>query len=154
MKYDGPIDVARHVLRSEGCARGLFKGLVPTLAREVPGNVVMFGVYEATKEAMACGGGGQDTSSSQLGRGGARRPVRVPDGRDEERGPGGRLQEPEVLGLRGRGTEDPRRRRGEGTVQGVRPGHGAQRPGQRHLLLGVRGDPVGAGMGAVMVCFA
>ncbi|KQJ97911.1 mitochondrial carnitine/acylcarnitine carrier-like protein isoform X2 [Brachypodium distachyon] len=63
-KYGGPMDVARHVLRSEGGVRGLFKGLGPTLAREVPGNAVMFGVYEATKQAMA---GGQDTSG--LGRG-------------------------------------------------------------------------------------
>ncbi|CAN6311793.1 unnamed protein product [Urochloa humidicola] len=66
VKYGGPIDVARHVLRSEGGARGLFKGLVPTLAREVPGNAIMFGVYEAIKLALAAGGG-QDTS--ELGRG-------------------------------------------------------------------------------------
>ncbi|XP_047055773.1 mitochondrial carnitine/acylcarnitine carrier-like protein [Lolium rigidum] len=64
VKYGGPMDVARHVLRSEGGVRGLFKGLVPTMAREVPGNAVMFGVYEATKQYMA---GGQDTSG--LGRG-------------------------------------------------------------------------------------
>ncbi|XP_042512899.1 mitochondrial carnitine/acylcarnitine carrier-like protein [Macadamia integrifolia] len=63
-KYGGPMDVARHVLRSEGGTRGLFKGLVPTLAREVPGNAVMFGVYEGFKMFLA---GGQDTSS--LGRG-------------------------------------------------------------------------------------
>ncbi|GLU05420.1 hypothetical protein SLE2022_225220 [Rubroshorea leprosula] len=62
--YGGPLDVAKHVLRSEGGTRGLFKGLVPTLAREVPGNAVMFGVYEAVKQFMA---GGQDTS--KLGRG-------------------------------------------------------------------------------------
>ncbi|OEL26752.1 Mitochondrial carnitine/acylcarnitine carrier-like protein [Dichanthelium oligosanthes] len=64
VKYGGPMDVARHVLRSEGGARGLFKGLFPTLAREVPGNALMFGVYEAIKQVIA---GGQDTS--QLGRG-------------------------------------------------------------------------------------
>ncbi|CAL4915716.1 unnamed protein product [Urochloa decumbens] len=70
-KYGGPVDVARHVLRSEGGARGLFKGLVPTLAREVPGNAIMFGVYEATKRALAAAaaGGEEDTSSEQLGRG-------------------------------------------------------------------------------------
>ncbi|CAN6300046.1 unnamed protein product [Urochloa humidicola] len=66
VKYGGPMDVARHVLRSEGGTRGLFKGLVPTLAREVPGNAVMFGMYEATKRAVAAAGG-QDTS--ELGRG-------------------------------------------------------------------------------------
>ncbi|KAH7578637.1 hypothetical protein JRO89_XS01G0408600 [Xanthoceras sorbifolium] len=64
VKYGGPMDVARHVLRSEGGASGLFKGLVPTMAREIPGNAAMFGVYEAVKQFMA---GGQDTS--QLGRG-------------------------------------------------------------------------------------
>lgn len=63
-RYSGPMDVARHVIRSEGGAAGLFKGLTPTLMREVPGNAAMFGVYEATKQLMA---GGRDTS--ELGRG-------------------------------------------------------------------------------------
>lgn len=64
VKYGGPMDVARHVLKSEGGVVGLFKGLVPTLAREVPGNAIMFGVYEGFKQFLA---GGSDTS--QLGRG-------------------------------------------------------------------------------------
>ncbi|KAJ1395620.1 Mitochondrial substrate/solute carrier [Sesbania bispinosa] len=64
VKYGGPMDVARHVLRSEGGTIGLFKGLVPTMAREVPGNAAMFGVYEAFKQLLA---GGTDTSG--LGRG-------------------------------------------------------------------------------------
>ncbi|EEF42425.1 mitochondrial carnitine/acylcarnitine carrier-like protein [Ricinus communis] len=64
VKYGGPMDVARHVLKSEGGMRGLFKGLVPTLGREVPGNAIMFGVYELLKQSLA---GGHDTS--QLGRG-------------------------------------------------------------------------------------
>ncbi|KAJ4958590.1 hypothetical protein NE237_025701 [Protea cynaroides] len=63
MKYGGPMDVVKHVLGEAG-VRGLFKGLVPTMAREVPGNAVMFGVYEALKQHFA---GGQDTSG--LGRG-------------------------------------------------------------------------------------
>lgn len=63
VKYGGPMDVARHVL-SEAGVRGLFKGLVPTLAREVPGNAAMFGVYEAVKQYIA---DGKDTST--LGRG-------------------------------------------------------------------------------------
>ncbi|XP_065878983.1 mitochondrial carnitine/acylcarnitine carrier-like protein [Euphorbia lathyris] len=64
VKYGGPMDVARHVLKSEGGMRGLFKGLVPTLGREVPGNAAMFGTYELLKKYLA---GGEDTS--QLGRG-------------------------------------------------------------------------------------
>lgn len=64
VKYNGPMDVGRHVLQSEGGIAGLFRGLTPTLMREVPGNAVMFGVYEAIKQFLA---GGQDTSS--LGRG-------------------------------------------------------------------------------------
>lgn len=64
VKYGGPMDVAKHVLKSEGGARGLFKGLVPTMGREIPGNALMFGVYELVKQRFA---GGQDTS--QLGRG-------------------------------------------------------------------------------------
>jgi solute carrier family 25 carnitine/acylcarnitine transporter 20/29 len=63
IKHNGPIDVAKHVLRYDG-ARGLFKGLIPTLSRDVPGNAIAFGVYEALKQFMA---GGPDTS--QLGMG-------------------------------------------------------------------------------------
>eukprot|EP01018_Ginkgo_biloba_P006354 Gb_41789 [translate_table: standard] len=64
VKYDGPIDVARQVLRSEGSVRGFFKGMIPTFCREVPGNALLFGIYEGLKQFMA---GGHDTS--QLGRG-------------------------------------------------------------------------------------
>ncbi|KAJ0666148.1 putative mitochondrial carrier domain superfamily [Helianthus annuus] len=64
VKYGGPMDVAKQVLRSEGGVRGLYKGLFPTFAREVPGNATMFGVYEYLKQYMA---GGTDTSG--LGRG-------------------------------------------------------------------------------------
>ncbi|KAL6985782.1 hypothetical protein U1Q18_019155 [Sarracenia purpurea var. burkii] len=64
VKYGGPMDVGRQVLRSEGGVRGLFKGLVPTMAREIPGNAVMFGVYETLKKFLA---EGEDTSN--LGRG-------------------------------------------------------------------------------------
>lgn len=50
VRYTGPIDVARHVIRMEGGSLALFKGLTPTLMREVPGNAAMFGAYEATKQ--------------------------------------------------------------------------------------------------------
>jgi len=55
VQYSGPFDVARHVLRSEGGVLGLYKGLTPTLMREVPGNAAMFGAYEATKQYLAGG---------------------------------------------------------------------------------------------------
>lgn len=58
------MDVARKILHSEGGVRGVFKGLFPTMAREVPGNAIMFCVYEAMKQYLA---GGPDTCS--LGRG-------------------------------------------------------------------------------------
>lgn len=64
LKYSGPMDVAKQVLRSEGGTKGLFKGFFPTMAREIPGNATMFGVYEALKQYLA---GGTDTSG--LGRG-------------------------------------------------------------------------------------
>lgn len=60
VKYEGSWDVIKQVMKSEeGLMRGLFKGLVPTMAREVPGNALMFGVYEAVKQYLA---GGRDTS--------------------------------------------------------------------------------------------
>ncbi|KAG6571669.1 Mitochondrial carnitine/acylcarnitine carrier-like protein, partial [Cucurbita argyrosperma subsp. sororia] len=62
VKYGGPMDVAKHVVQSNG-VKGLFKGLAPTMAREVPGNAVVFGVYEMIKQHFA---GGRDTSN--LGR--------------------------------------------------------------------------------------
>ncbi|KAH0695497.1 hypothetical protein KY285_022594 [Solanum tuberosum] len=64
VKYTGPMDVARHVLKFKGGVRGLFKGLFPTLAREVLKNAAMFGVYEETKQYLAGG-----TNTSKLGRG-------------------------------------------------------------------------------------
>ena len=48
--YTGPMDVARQVIKSEGGVLGLFKGLTPTLLREVPGNACLFGAYEGTKQ--------------------------------------------------------------------------------------------------------
>lgn len=64
IKYGGPMDVAKQVLKSEGGIKGLFKGLIPTMGREVPGNAAMFGVYEALKQYFA---GGTDTSGLDRG---------------------------------------------------------------------------------------
>jgi solute carrier family 25 carnitine/acylcarnitine transporter 20/29 len=63
-RYNGPIDVAKHVIQAERGLIGLYKGLVPTLLREVPGNAFMFGGYEYIKQLLA---GGKDTS--KLGTG-------------------------------------------------------------------------------------
>ncbi|KAG0459011.1 hypothetical protein HPP92_022139 [Vanilla planifolia] len=66
LKYHGPIDVAKHVFRSEGGLRGLYKGMLPTLAREVPGNGVAFGVYEASKNFLAGPRGTSELSNGSL----------------------------------------------------------------------------------------
>ncbi|KAG6518701.1 mitochondrial carnitine/acylcarnitine carrier-like protein [Zingiber officinale] len=63
VKYAGPMDVARHVVHEAGF-KGLFKGMVPTMARELPGNAVVFGVYESLKQHLA---GGLDTSGLSKG---------------------------------------------------------------------------------------
>nr|XP_043608678.1 mitochondrial carnitine/acylcarnitine carrier-like protein [Erigeron canadensis] len=63
-KYGGPIDVSKQVFRSEGGIRGLYKGLFPTFAREVPGCATIFGAYEALKQYYA---GGTDTSGLNQG---------------------------------------------------------------------------------------
>ncbi|CAD7697759.1 unnamed protein product [Ostreobium quekettii] len=56
------MDVARHVVVNEGGALGLLRGISPTLLREIPGNAVMFGVYELLKTLMAKSQGLPDTS--------------------------------------------------------------------------------------------
>jgi len=47
------MDVMRQVMRSEGGVIGLYKGLVPTLLREVPGCAAMFAAYESIKLGAA-----------------------------------------------------------------------------------------------------
>jgi solute carrier family 25 carnitine/acylcarnitine transporter 20/29 len=61
------MDVARHVVRSEGGLPGLYKGLGATLLREGLGNIAMFGTYELVKQQLVAakvsagviGGGGE-----------------------------------------------------------------------------------------------
>lgn len=62
-KYDGSLDVAKHIFRCEGGWLGFFKGLTPTLLREVFGNAAYFGAYQGTKQLIS---GGQ---FSKLGMG-------------------------------------------------------------------------------------
>eukprot|EP00188_Purpureofilum_apyrenoidigerum_P001731 Plantae.Rhodophyta-Purpureofilum_apyrenoidigerum.ctg19820.p1 GENE.Plantae.Rhodophyta-Purpureofilum_apyrenoidigerum.ctg19820~~Plantae.Rhodophyta-Purpureofilum_apyrenoidigerum.ctg19820.p1 ORF type:complete len:308 (+),score=30.49 Plantae.Rhodophyta-Purpureofilum_apyrenoidigerum.ctg19820:99-1022(+) len=49
--YSGPLDCARQILANKGIA-GLFKGLQPTLLREVPGGVAYFTGYETSKKLL------------------------------------------------------------------------------------------------------
>ena len=48
----GPFTVIRQVV-SAGGYTGLYRGMAPTLLREVPGSCVMFSAYEASKRAFA-----------------------------------------------------------------------------------------------------
>ena len=43
----------KQVLKSEGGIRGLYKGMCPTLLREVPGSAALFAAYEALKLSLA-----------------------------------------------------------------------------------------------------
>jgi solute carrier family 25 carnitine/acylcarnitine transporter 20/29 len=55
-KYTGMLDCAKQVLKEGGMA-SLYKGTVATLARDIPGTVAYFGMYEfAKKELMAIQG--------------------------------------------------------------------------------------------------
>lgn len=51
----GPLRVIRGIWMRDG-ARGFFRGLIPTLWREAPGNFCFFGVYEATRELLTPAG--------------------------------------------------------------------------------------------------
>ncbi|PSC71230.1 Mitochondrial carnitine acylcarnitine carrier [Micractinium conductrix] len=64
--FRGPVGVMRSVMTHEGGLLGLYRGLVPTLLREVPGNAAYFGGYEAVKALLARH---QGISESQLGAG-------------------------------------------------------------------------------------
>jgi hypothetical protein len=47
--FSGPLDVLRDLSKSnEGIVRGLFRGHVSTLLREIPGGLFYFGVYETS----------------------------------------------------------------------------------------------------------
>ncbi|DBA99490.1 TPA: hypothetical protein ACH3X3_012077 [Trebouxia sp. C0006] len=67
LQYKGPMDVMRQVMRSEGGVIGLYKGLVPTLLREVPGCAAMFAAYEAIKLGAAKQQG--LSNANELGKG-------------------------------------------------------------------------------------
>lgn len=54
MRYRGAGDCAAQLYRQAGI-RGLYKGTTLTLMRDVPGNMVYFGVYELAKRALGNG---------------------------------------------------------------------------------------------------
>ena len=55
--YKGPIDCLIHTVKEEGFARGLYRGNVSTLLREIPGNFCWYGVYEGVCKFMIPDGG-------------------------------------------------------------------------------------------------
>lgn len=46
------MDCIKKIYLEEGAIRGVFKGLVPTIAREIPAYAGQFGVYELTKNML------------------------------------------------------------------------------------------------------
>ena len=57
--FSTPITVCRDLIRNEG-VRTLFTGMVPTLAREVPGYFCFFGCYEWSRYLLAKPGQSKD----------------------------------------------------------------------------------------------
>ena len=53
--YKGPVDCLRHLLRTEGWRKGLWRGLGATAAREVPGNIIYFTSYSVRSRSMRGG---------------------------------------------------------------------------------------------------
>ena len=46
-KYNGVIDCVKKTIQKEGIIRGLYRGQTSLLVREIPGNFMWYGVYEA-----------------------------------------------------------------------------------------------------------
>jgi len=47
VRYKSPLDVVWRTVRDEGFVHGLYRGHTSTLLREIPGNFVWYGLYEA-----------------------------------------------------------------------------------------------------------
>lgn len=62
---NGPMDMARHIVKTEGVP-GLFKGTVATLWRDVPGTGIYFAVYEAVRRSFAAQAGVKPTEIGAL----------------------------------------------------------------------------------------
>ena len=68
--FRGPLDVILQTVKQEGIIKGLFRGHVSTMCREIPGNFCFFGVYELTCKALIPPGGSKkdlDVSAHMLG---------------------------------------------------------------------------------------
>ncbi|XP_013779404.1 mitochondrial ornithine transporter 1-like [Limulus polyphemus] len=59
VKNIGPWSLTKQILRDEGIT-GMFRGLVPTFAREMPGYFFFFGGYEFTRSALTPAGKTKD----------------------------------------------------------------------------------------------
>mmetsp|Transcript_11107 Transcript_11107/g.34060 ORF Transcript_11107/g.34060 Transcript_11107/m.34060 type:complete len:302 (-) Transcript_11107:30-935(-) len=66
--YTGPMDCARQILAHRGIT-GFFKGLFPTLLREVPGGVAYFTGYETSKKLLTPENGKPSQSALMLSGG-------------------------------------------------------------------------------------
>lgn len=55
--YKGPMDVVIQTIKEEGFFRGLYRGNMSMLLREVPGNFCWYGVYEGVCKLMTPNGG-------------------------------------------------------------------------------------------------
>lgn len=62
--FKGPLDAARHVLRTKGVA-GLYRGGGLTLARETLGSACYFATYEAVRRGLASGDSSAGSSPRQ-----------------------------------------------------------------------------------------
>lgn len=72
VRYAGPMDVLTRTIREEGIVRGLYRGHSSTLLREIPGNFVWYGTYEAVCRSMLpVGGSKKDLSMATHLLGGA-----------------------------------------------------------------------------------
>lgn len=61
----GPWFITRQILREDG-VRGLFRGLVPTFAREMPGYFFFFGGYELCRYVLTPPGKTKDEIGNDL----------------------------------------------------------------------------------------
>eukprot|EP00698_Gefionella_okellyi_P007425 TRINITY_DN1810_c0_g1_i2.p1 TRINITY_DN1810_c0_g1~~TRINITY_DN1810_c0_g1_i2.p1 ORF type:complete len:316 (+),score=43.58 TRINITY_DN1810_c0_g1_i2:76-948(+) len=64
-KYKSVPDCAKQIVSGYG-VRGIFQGIIPTLARDVPANILYFVAYEGTKRALAPAGNPDQLSTMQV----------------------------------------------------------------------------------------